>query len=439
MRTAAICRISRTAASIRTATSTITARTSRSCCPTAARAAAASPTRAAPARRAAAGAARARRAARRTPLGADRAVAVRAARARRRAAVRRTDRPERLLEPAVRPAPAGAHRAAARRAATRAATRRPAARRRAAAAGASCRRAARPRRRPAWSRSRRSRCSAAVVARTDPVMVGRGCTARVEAGGGAPARRGLAFVALVAAGWLAPSPAWAQFYLDSPTNWVAQQIDGTPQKEPPCGNEGMATPTGVVTAFASNADGTVSVAITLHETVFHPGHYRVALAPDQDSLPPDPDVTPSAMDACATAAVQASPTLPVVADNLLVHSTPFTGPQTFTVTVPAAVRCDPVCTLQVVEFMSSRPAPCFYHHCAEVSFEPPDAAGAPGPVDSGGAAEGGADAAPAETASTGGGRSSGSCGVAGDPRAPAGAAAGALLALAAAARRRRRR
>jgi len=60
---------------------------------------------------------------------------------------------------------------------------------------------------------------------------------------------------------------------------------------------------------------------------------------------------------------------PVLADGVLSHTDVFPGTQSFQVTLPSDVTCTH-CTLQVLEFMSSHPAPCFYHHCADISIGP---------------------------------------------------------------------
>src|SRR5262249_1447752 len=36
--------------------------------------------------------------------------------------------------------------------------------------------------------------------------------------------------------------------------------------------------------------------------------------------------------------------------------------------LPADVTCTQ-CTLQVLEYMSHHPAPCFYHHCADIAIQ----------------------------------------------------------------------
>ena len=79
-------------------------------------------------------------------------------------------------------------------------------------------------------------------------------------------------------------------------------------------------------------------------------------------------MTPRAGDPCGSAAIENPVTLPILADNVLPHTARFTTAQTFTVTLPTDVTCTK-CTLQVLEFMSSHPAPCFYHHCADISIQ----------------------------------------------------------------------
>jgi len=155
----------------------------------------------------------------------------------------------------------------------------------------------------------------------------------------------------------------AHFVLMAPTNWMMQDATGLPQKLGPCGNEAPQTPTNVVTPFRP---GQV-VTIQLTQTVPHPGHYRVALATSQNQLPPEPVVAPSAQDPCASAAVSPN-TFPILVDGALDHTGPLNGVQTIQVTLPTNVTCTN-CYLQVIEFMSSHTAPCFYHHCATISIQ----------------------------------------------------------------------
>jgi hypothetical protein len=161
--------------------------------------------------------------------------------------------------------------------------------------------------------------------------------------------------------------------LEVPASYdVIDPLSGLPEKQGPCGNEDPQTLTNTVTAFQEGQ----SITITINEVVFHPGHYRVALAmnPDhmQASFPDDPVPTPGStnsgtmlcpnnldMMACGSVPIEDPPVFPVIADNLFEHCMPFadpvTGnpqPQSTTIKLPAGVTCNK-CTLQVLEFRPS--------------------------------------------------------------------------------------
>ena len=168
--------------------------------------------------------------------------------------------------------------------------------------------------------------------------------------------------------------AHAHFALEAPPAYSEQDALGLPEKSAPCGQADPGTPvvpTNVVTTF--HAGDTITV--TIDELIFHPGHYRVALAPDQTSLPADPVVTASDT-ACGSAAIETSSTPGVIVDNQLPHTAAFTSPQSFQITLPTTTCTN--CTLQVVEFMSDHalnvPGGCFYHHCAQVNLVAPGTA-----------------------------------------------------------------
>ena len=178
-----------------------------------------------------------------------------------------------------------------------------------------------------------------------------------------PRRRLACSLSLLFALAAAAPVARAHFALRAPESWREQDAVGSPQKLGPCGDEGEAAATGTVTAFAPGE----TITITLDELIFHPGHYRVALAVnDRGELPAEPPVTPGDT-ACGSVPIMDPPIFPVLADGALVHATPFAGTQSFQVTLPADVSCTH-CTLQVLEFMSNHGAPCFYHHCADISI-----------------------------------------------------------------------
>jgi hypothetical protein len=205
----------------------------------------------------------------------------------------------------------------------------------------------------------------------------------------------------VAAIALVPAVAHAHFELVSPANWANQDQYGAPEKTAPCGQADPDDPPVLTNAVTGLVVGS-TITITIDEKVFHPGHYRVALASDMASLPADPVVTPDSTSACGTAAIETTPVLPVLADNQLVHTTAFSSPQSMQVALPAGMLCDH-CTLQIVEFMSDHGAPCFYHHCANVAISTTGAdagaganpdAGAGGSSSSGGCDLGGARSNP---------------------------------------------
>jgi hypothetical protein len=189
---------------------------------------------------------------------------------------------------------------------------------------------------------------------------------------------------------LTASRAHAHFVLSAPACYSVQDAVGAPLKSGPCGQADPGqplVPTHAVTTFRPGQ----TITVTVKETVFHPGFYRVAIAPDLGSLPADPPVMAGAS-ACGSTVIDPHPALPVLADGLLSHTTAFNGPQSVQVTLPANFTCDS-CVLQVTEFMSSHglnnPGGCFYHHCAMVSIVPPVDAGSG--VDAGAAADAAVD------------------------------------------------
>ena len=111
--------------------------------------------------------------------------------------------------------------------------------------------------------------------------------------------------------------------------------------------------------------------------VYHPGHYRVALAVDSpNELPPDAQVTTKDSERgplSVSAVIQNLPQIPVLADGLFVHSTRPTGPiKPFETDVQLPnINCKK-CTLQVVQFMAehvfNNPGGYTYHHCANLQI-----------------------------------------------------------------------
>lgn len=212
---------------------------------------------------------------------------------------------------------------------------------------------------------------------------------RLKAPWRAPAAAALAAAALSA---IDPAVAHAHFTLLEPACYSEQNRLGDPQKSAPCGQADPGRPaemTGDVTTYVQGQ----TITLKVEETIFHPGHYRVSIAPDPESLPPDPEVTPGSTP-CGSTVIETDPKLPLVADGLLVHTTALTGEQSVEIKLPDDLTCEN-CTLQVSEFMSNHginnPGGCFYHHCATITIvpregEPTGSGGAGGESGEGGAA-----------------------------------------------------
>src|SRR4051812_42481240 len=87
-----------------------------------------------------------------------------------------------------------------------------------------------------------------------------------------------------------PVVAHAHFKLIEPASWIVEDDRGDPQKAGPCGgtNADWGKPSYAVT----KAVGGSMLHVKVQETVYHPGHYRVALAVNSPAeLPADPKAT----------------------------------------------------------------------------------------------------------------------------------------------------
>ncbi|WP_437617883.1 SCE4755 family polysaccharide monooxygenase-like protein [Sorangium sp. So ce1151] len=238
----------------------------------------------------------------------------------------------------------------------------------------------------------------------------------------APWRAPAAALAAAAISALYPAVARAHFSLLEPACYSEQDNLGNPQKSAPCGQADPGSPvepTGEVTTYVQGQ----TITLTIEEGIFHPGHYRVSIAPDQESLPPDPEVTPGSTP-CGSTEIEADPQLPLLADGLLAHTAAFSGQQTVEIKLPDDLTCTN-CTLQVSEFMSNHginnPGGCFYHHCAVVTIAPREGGAAGSGGAGGGAGAGGAGggagvggAAPSSSSGAGDGGAASSGGSGGD-------------------------
>jgi hypothetical protein len=182
------------------------------------------------------------------------------------------------------------------------------------------------------------------------------------------------FVLAVAAAVVVPAAAHAHFKLLEPTSWIIENERGDPQKAGPCG--GTNTDWGMPSNVISKAVGGSTLHIKVQETVYHPGHYRVALAVNgRYELPLDPEATTENTDRGArsvSAKIMNPVQAPVLADGLFVHTAPATAPWETDVTLPN-ISCKK-CTLQVVQFMAehgvNNPGNFTYHHCATLEITP---------------------------------------------------------------------
>jgi hypothetical protein len=116
--------------------------------------------------------------------------------------------------------------------------------------------------------------------------------------------------------------------------------------------------------------------IKIREAVYHPGHYRVALAVNSlDELPPDPETATRESPRgplSASAPVDLNPEPPVLADGLFVHAV-RPAPGSFheaDIRLPN-INCEK-CTLQIIQWMSEHlrnaDGDFSYHHCAALKI-----------------------------------------------------------------------
>ena len=168
----------------------------------------------------------------------------------------------------------------------------------------------------------------------------------------------------------------AHFVLISPAASLVQNVNGDPQKIGPCGgvsaNPGRGTPAnpGVPSGAVTNVKGGSNLPLLIQESIFHPGHYRVALARTAKELPADPVVT-TAQTArglrSQSATIQNPPVAPVLLDGIFAHTERPMQNWESQIPIPN-INCQN-CVLQVIQFMADHPGIAVdgghsYHHCA---------------------------------------------------------------------------
>jgi len=167
---------------------------------------------------------------------------------------------------------------------------------------------------------------------------------------------------------VAPAATQAHFKLLEPASWLVEDERGDPQKAGPCG--GTNTDYGKPSYIVSQAVGGSKLHVKVQETIYHPGHYRVALAVNSPAeLPVDPKATTIDGDRgprSVSAEIQNPVQVPVLADGLFVHTAKADAPFETDVMLPN-ISCKR-CTLQVIQFMEqhavNNPGMFTYHHCA---------------------------------------------------------------------------
>jgi hypothetical protein len=189
----------------------------------------------------------------------------------------------------------------------------------------------------------------------------------------------LAFGVVLAA---LPTAASAHFKLLEPASWIVEDERGDPQKAGPCG--GTNTNYGKPTYAVTKVTGGQTLHVKVLETIYHPGHYRIALAVNSPlDLPVDPDAVTSQTERgprSVSAKIMDPVAPPVLADGLWPHTAKVDGPLETDITVPN-ISCRR-CTLQILQFMAehgaNNPGNFSYHHCAELQIT----ADAKKPIDS---------------------------------------------------------
>jgi len=189
------------------------------------------------------------------------------------------------------------------------------------------------------------------------------------------AMRGMYVSAIVCAALLTdPVIIGAHFKLLEPASWLVANDRGDPQKAAPCG--GDAKDKGTPSDIVGKAIGGQKIHIRVQETVYHPGHFRVALAVNsRDELPPDPVTTTRDTEKgprSIWAVIQSPAQKPVLADGLFPHYTKPSQPQIYETDVELPNISCAKCTLQIVQWMAehgyNNPGGYTYHHCADLAI-----------------------------------------------------------------------
>src|ERR1043165_510681 len=128
---------------------------------------------------------------------------------------------------------------------------------------------------------------------------------------------------------LAAPPALAHFKLLGPASRIVEDDRGDPQKAAPCG--GTHADFGKPSYAVTDVKGGSNLHVEVQETIYHPGHFRIALAVNSPTeLPVDPKATTMPNDRGVQMSVSAevmNPVAPpVLVDGLWQHSAKSDNP-----------------------------------------------------------------------------------------------------------------
>ncbi len=195
----------------------------------------------------------------------------------------------------------------------------------------------------------------------------------------------LRFVVVLAATLASASTTSAHFKMLTPAPWLNSNDLGDPQKVGPCGGDPKGANDELLSKAVTKVTGGSLLPLKIQETVFHSGHYRVALAVNsRTELPPDPYAAEKWTERglySVWGQIQSPPQVPVLADGLFQHypkpgepasqrpKTPM-APWETQIEIPN-INCAK-CTLQVIQFMAdhvyNQPGGYAYHHCADLQI-----------------------------------------------------------------------
>ena len=168
----------------------------------------------------------------------------------------------------------------------------------------------------------------------------------------------------------------AHFKLLEPASWLVENDRGDPQKAGPCG--GSNTDWGKPSYIVSKAVGGQKLHLKMQETIYHPGHYRVALAVNSPtSCRPIRRHDDQGQREGAAVGVGGDPEPAADAGARrrtvrALHERPTGTMAPFETDVELPNISCKKCTLQVVQFMAehgfNNPGGYTYHHCADLQI-----------------------------------------------------------------------